>query len=239
MLDFIGTIAITTVMVVVINAVISTLPARPLHRLVLAVLLGAWIGLSVALGSIGAYDDAGQRAFPLIGVMFVIPLIAVSLAAVWSPAVRAALLGLPMPLLIGLNAARVFGILFVLLAVAGRLGGPFPYSAGWGDVITGMLAVPLAWLATRTATSDWLIGAWNAFGALDLILAVFFGMTSASGSALQLFEAGVGSAAMQHLPWALVPTVLVPFFLITHAIIFAQLRARAGRPAGLAAAKLP
>jgi hypothetical protein len=30
---------------------------------------------------------------------------------------------------------------------------------------------------------------------------------------------------MTALPWALVPTVLVPFFLIAHSIVFARLRA--------------
>jgi hypothetical protein len=40
---------------------------------------------------------------------------------------------------------------------------------------------------------------------------------------LQLIHAGVGSEAMQQLPFCLVPTVLVPFYLITHGIIFAQL----------------
>jgi len=31
---------------------------------------------------------------------------------------------------------------------------------------------------------------------------------------------------VQLLPWSLIPTVLVPFYLITHGIVFAQLRAR-------------
>jgi hypothetical protein len=31
---------------------------------------------------------------------------------------------------------------------------------------------------------------------------------------------------MQHLPWSFVPTVLVPLWLILHAIIWAQLRRR-------------
>ena len=33
-------------------------------------------------------------------------------------------------------------------------------------------------------------------------------------------------AAVQLLPWSLIPTVLVPFYLITHGIIFSQLLAR-------------
>jgi len=36
--------------------------------------------------------------------------------------------------------------------------------------------------------------------------------------------AAAGSAAMQQLPWSFVPTVLVPFWLTLHAIIWAELR---------------
>ena len=32
------------------------------------------------------------------------------------------------------------------LAAEGRLTGPFPYSAAWGDIITGVVAVPMLWL---------------------------------------------------------------------------------------------
>lgn len=39
--------------------------------------------------------------------------------------------------------------------------------------------------------------------------------------------AALSPAAMQYLPWALIPTVLVLYLLISHAIIFAQLRASA------------
>jgi hypothetical protein len=38
---------------------------------------------------------------------------------------------------------------------------------------------------------------------------------------------------MQALPWSIVPTVLVPAYLVLHAVIYAQLR-RAGRSAGAA-----
>jgi hypothetical protein len=128
-------------------------------------------------------------------------------------------------LLVGLNVVRVGGVLFVLLAFAGRLSGPFPYSAGWGDFVTGGLAIPVAWLAgSKIGVRDRLMVAWNTFGMLDLIVAVTLGLTSRNGSPLQLIHAGVGSAAMTTLPWAFVPTVLVPLFLVVHAVIFARMR---------------
>ncbi|MGB0084890.1 MAG: hypothetical protein WBP94_05895 [Rhodomicrobiaceae bacterium] len=77
-----------------------------------------------------------------------------------------------------------------------------------------------------------IIAAWNLFGIADLVLAIFLGVTSAEGSPLQLFYAPPGSAAMQHLPWSFVPAALVPFWLIVHATIWAQLRERRGRAHG-------
>ena len=170
--------------------------------------------------------------------MFAAPLAAAALLAAFVPAARAALLAVPLPLLIGLNVWRVLGGLFVLLAVDDRLGGPFPQFAGWGDVITGVLALPVAWLATRAPSSTRNLAlAWNAFGALDLVVAVSLGVVSANGSPLQLIHAGAGSAAMQALPWSVVPTVLVPAYLMLHAVIYAQLR-RAGRSVGAGRAAL-
>jgi len=144
--------------------------------------------------------------------------------------VRASLLGMPVPFLIGLNVWRIAGGFFLLLAAEGRLGGPFPYSAGWGDVITGALALPVAFLALRGQGTA-LVWSWNAFGTLDLIAALAFGIVSANGSPLQIIHAGEGSQAVQMLPWSLIPTVLVPMFLIVHAVIFSRLAGASGRAA--------
>ena len=66
------------------------------------------------------------------------------------------------------------------------------------------------------------IAAWNLFGVADLTLAIAFGITSSEGSPLQIFP-GPGPDAMQYVPWLFVPTVLVPLWLILHAIIAVQL----------------
>ena len=140
---------------------------------------------------------------------------------------RSALLAIPTTLLIGLNVMRVLGVLFLLLAFAGRLSGPFPFSAGIGDIITGVAAIPLALTVARSQSLPAkAIASWNFFGALDLVAAIGLGLTSANGSPLQLIHYGVGSEAMQSLPFCLVPTVLAPFYLITHCVIAAQLSAQ-------------
>ena len=227
MLDFLGIIATAALMVFAVNALITFMDIPRSAKLTLAAIAGLWIGLSAAAASAGWI--AISEPFPIIGIFVATPLIAVAIASAW-PTVREAMLGVPMPLLIGLNIGRVFAVLFLLLAVEGRLAGPFPYFAGWGDIITGVLALPLIWLANyEGAKTNATIAAWNLFGTADLVLAIALGVSSSEGSPLQIFHAALGSAAMQHLPWSFVPTVLVPFWLILHAIIWVQLRRRARR----------
>jgi hypothetical protein len=225
MLDIIdGTIGFAAVTVSFV-ALLGTLALSLAQRLGLAAVLGGWTGLAVALGAAGELVYSPDQPAPLVGILFATPLVLTAATAALFPKVRRALLGMPMPLLIGLNAWRIFGASFLVLAAVGRLSGPFPYSAGLGDIATGVIAVVLARaLVKGKAVSRTAIARWNLFGTLDLVAAVGLGLTSANGSPIQLLHVGVGSEAMQHLPSALVPTVLVPFYLILHAIVAAKLR---------------
>jgi hypothetical protein len=226
MLDLIGTIVLVAVIALSINALSNAMPVSAAARLAIPAVAGAWTGLAAATAASGAFADTGLP-FPWIGAFVALPVVAVAVTAVLVPAFRSALLGIPLPTLVGLNITRVFGFFFVLLAWSGRLDGPFPQSAGWGDVITGVLAVAVIRLSTQSsAISDRAIWIWNAFGALDLFAAIVLGVTSTNGAPLQLIHAGAGSAAVQVLPWALIPTVLVPFYLITHGIVSSQLWTR-------------
>jgi hypothetical protein len=220
MLDFIGTVITAALMVVIVNALTIFMDVSRAARIALAAVIGVWIGLAAAVAEAGWL--AGSRPIA-VGLFVVVPLVAAALATAW-PAARTAMLSIPLPVMVALNVVRVFAVLFLMLAAEGRLSGPFPYSAAWGDIITGAAAVPLLWLLkdgiARHATT---IAVWNLFGAADLVLAIGFGVTSAEGSPLQLFAAP-GSEAMQHAPWSFVPTVLVPIWLILHAIIAVGLR---------------
>jgi hypothetical protein len=230
MLDFIGTIVLVAAIITSINALTGAMPISSSQRLAVSVGAGLWTGLAAALGAANLFVGTNPIGPAVIGTVIALPLVATAIAAQVSPSVRAALMGMPMPFLIGLNVWRVAGGFFLLLAAAGRLGGPFPYSAGWGDVITGALALPVAFLALR-GQGKVLVWSWNAFGMLDLVAALAFGIISANGSPLQLIHAGEGSQAVQMLPWSLIPTVLVPMFLIVHAVIFARLADASARSA--------
>ena len=221
MLDFIGMVITAALMVLVVNALTTFMDVSRAAKITLAAVIGLWIGLAAAAA--GAGWLLISRPIPVVGLFVAVPLLAAALATAW-PAARKAMLSIPMPVMVALNIVRVFAVLFLMLAAEDRLTGPFPYSAAWGDIITGVAAVPVLWLlkdgGTRYTTA---IVAWNLFGAADLVLAIAFGITSAEGTPLQLFP-GPGSEAMQHAPWSFVPTVLVPIWLILHAIIAVQLR---------------
>ena len=233
MLDFIGMVITAALMVLIVNALTTFMDVSRTAKIVLAAVIGVWIGLAAAVSGAGWLPIS--RPVPAVGLFVVVPLLAAAFATAW-PAARKAMLSIPLPVMVALNIVRIFAVLFLMLAAEGRLTGPFPYSAAWGDIITGVIAVPVLWLlrdgGARYTTA---IAAWNLFGAADLVLAIAFGITSAEGSPLQLFP-GPGSEAMQHVPWSFVPTVLVPIWLILHAIIAAQLRrAKLGQAASVVA----
>lgn len=233
MLDFIGMVITATLMVLVVNALTTFMDVSRVAKVTLAAAIGVWIGLAAAAAGAGWVTIS--RPVPVVGLFVAVPLLATALATAW-PAARKAMLSIPMPVMVALNVVRVFAVLFLMLAAEGRLTGPFPYSAAWGDIITGVVALPVLWLlkdgAARHTTA---IAAWNLFGTADLVLAIAFGVTSAEGSPLQLFP-GPGSEAMQHVPWSFVPTVLVPIWLVLHAIIAVQLRrAKLGHAPGVVA----
>ncbi|HZV79000.1 MAG TPA: hypothetical protein VFF60_05225 [Candidatus Binatus sp.] len=221
MLDLLRTLTLGATAGTLFAALLSALPIRPGARLALGAGIGTWISLVIALAGSGAVSGS-----PIVlPVLFALPLVAAGLAAT-SAASRSAMMAIPAQLIIALNAMRVVGVLMVLAGVAGQMSGPFPYFAGIGDIITGVFALPVARLAAKNPR-DARVLSWNIFGTLDLIVAVSLGVTSVNGSPLQVFHVGPGATAMTTLPWALIPLVLVPTFLIGHALIFAHVRAAA------------
>jgi len=221
MLDILRTLTFGATAGTLFAAVLNSLPIRPGSRLALGAGIGSWIALVVALTGSGVV--AGKPF--VLPLLFVLPLVAAGFAAT-SATVRSAMMASPASLIIALNAMRVLGVFMLLAALAGTMSGPFPYSASIGDIITGLFALPIARLAAQNPR-DVRVLEWNIFGALDLIAAVTLGILSANGSPLQLIHAGVGATAMTTLPWALIPLVLVPTFLMGHALVFAHVRAAA------------
>jgi len=187
------------------------------------------VALLAVTGALSSRPDLGAPVFGLAIAASIAVLLALAGAV---PPARRALGTIPLPALIALNVIRVGGFLFLLLFAAGRLSAPFAPSAGWGDIITGVAAPPVAWaLAGGARHARGLVLAWNSFGLLDLLVASSLGMTSALGSPLQLFFQSPGSAAMATWPWALIPAFLVPQLIVQHLAVYWRLPLRRDRAA--------
>src|SRR5215813_8764607 len=106
MLDMIGTIDLCAVIALNIAAFTSALPARLGTRLALAAGAGAWTGLAAIVAAAGTFSNTGTP-FPAIGAFVMLPLVIAGGLALFAPAARAALLAMPMHLLVGLNIARI------------------------------------------------------------------------------------------------------------------------------------
>ncbi len=225
LLNILGAVGLMATLLVMSSTLAQSLKLSLAGRVVLLVVMGGWAGLQVALATGGVLAERLGPA-PLIGIMAAIPMVATGLVALTSRRARAALLGIPTETIVALNIGRLMGVTFVLLAAVGRMGGPFPYSAGWGDIITGADAVLLTILMMRGRVSVGAVALWNTFGTLDLVVALALGGITFGTGLGGLLAAAPGGNEIASLPSALIPTVLVPMYMILHGVVFAQLRGR-------------
>ncbi|MEM7737888.1 MAG: hypothetical protein AAF267_19085 [Deinococcota bacterium] len=121
--------------------------------------------------------------------------------------------GLNQRWLIGLQLFRAIGMVFVLEWSRGNLPAIFALPAGWGDLATALVALAVLLIYRRGAIPKPAIYTVAAVGILDAISAFFFGFLS-SPTNLQLF------AFDQPNQVAAYPTGLIPYFLITFAVLF-------------------
>ncbi len=113
---------------------------------------------------------------------------------------------------------RFIGITFLVLAARGQIAPVFAQRAGWGDIATAALALVLIAAGDpRTPTRRALTHAWNAFGALDLVVAV------GTATWVTLHAVTPGVEPVLALPLVVIPTFFVPIFLASHVFIFRRL----------------
>jgi hypothetical protein len=125
--------------------------------------------------------------------------------------------------LIGLQVYRIFGGIFLVAWAHGDLAGVFALPAGTGDTLTGLLALPTAYLL-YLAPRENRLGAisWNILGILDLITAITIGFLTAPGP-LQLIVQNPPNTLIGTYPTVLIPAFAVPVSLMLHALSLRQL----------------
>jgi hypothetical protein len=230
MFENIGAIAYPALYVALVGVLLGFSPARQSTKIALAAAAALWgvIVVTIAGFGLGAPGAAGPVPIPVVAFAVFFAL----LFAAWGarPQFRDALLSVPLPALVAVNVGRLAGILMAISAAHGGISAPFGPAAGWGDALTGALAIPVAAIAATGPKNRGWVFAWNLLGAADLIDAVTLGALSAPGTPFRVFTEGPGTGAMGALPWIIVPTMLVPLYFLVHFTIAAKLRSEERAP---------
>jgi hypothetical protein len=197
----------------------------------------AWLAAVVSVTSLGLLAPGTAGALPM-PLLISAGLLAVLLGSfTFAAPAREALLSVPLPVLIATNIGRLGGAFFLLLYADGRLSAPFAPAAAIGDIITGALAIPLALsLGFGSDTGRFWVRLWNAFGILDLVVAISLAALSSPGITYRVFMDEPGARVLTTLPWALVPLFLVPVYLLIHFVIAAKLKSQPQRIRSMAVA---
>jgi hypothetical protein len=232
MFETLSAIALTASASIVVVLLSHALARTLLGRLTVAGVLGAWFALVLAIGAAGALDPVRGVGVPGLGLTVALPVAALAGAFFVLPSIRNAMLAIPLPALVAVNAIRILGVIFLMLQAEGKLPAPFAPSAGWGDIFVGVTALPVAWAMLRFGARARLPALlWNTIGIADLINAVALGALSAPGP-LQVFAGPPSSAPMTTLPWLLIPGFLVPALMFIHVVVFYRLaKSEAAAPA--------
>lgn len=191
----------------------SAIADRPHFPRTAAITLAIWLGLAALAGVSGFLLGLPFPAPQLI----ILALVAVTIVTglVRGP-VRDWMDALPLRVLVGVNAVRLIGIVFLVLAARGELNSTVAERAGWGDIATAIMAILLV---VSVRPPRFLLHVWNAFGFLDLVVAV------GTATAVMLQGTIPGAAPLLAFPLSIVPTFFVPLFLAIHVFIFRRLLA--------------
>jgi hypothetical protein len=167
-----------------------------------AVVAAAWLVGVFLLGGAGVFrNDILPPRIPMALVATLLLGYLLLLSATFSRIVAA----VPQHWLIGIQAFRILGSLWLVRYFAGQLPGLFAVPAGIGDVATGLLApfVAYAWYSGKPYARSAAI-AWNLLGMADLVNAVVLGTLTNGGAG------GIG------FPLVLIPAYGVPRAFLIH-----------------------
>lgn len=117
--------------------------------------------------------------------------------------------------LIAVHIFRVLGVFFIILYCYHLLPAKFAFSAGLGDILTAVLALPVAKMVSkRTRWATAAVYAWNILGIMDIVnLLVIAVITGANGNLRE----------MTVFPFVWFPAFAPATILFLHAAVFRKL----------------
>jgi hypothetical protein len=194
--------------------------------------INIWLGVAVPFTlwlavawnlAINGFFQPSVTGFPKLPIAIFAPVIIGLFVLLRSKSIAAVLDATPASWLIALQVYRIFGGIFIVNWVNGTAAAAFAWPAGVGDMLTGIMALPVAWqLASRAENGRSAAIAWNIFGLLDFTVAVTMGTLTTPGP-LQILGLDI-PASLGTYPTVLVPVFAVPSSILLHALSIWQLR---------------
>jgi hypothetical protein len=183
-----------------------------------------WLAIVWWLAVDGAFRP--RPDVPALPVAIFLPAILALPFLLRSQRIGAVLDAAPSPWLVGLQVYRVFGGIFLVAWSQGGISGTFAVPAGVGDVLVGLLALPVAYLlyAGAPGARAAAIG-WNVLGLVDFAIAIGIGILSAPGP-LQLIVPDRPNAQLGTFPTVMIPAFAVPSSILLHVLSLRQLLRR-------------
>lgn len=154
------------------------------------------------------------NAGPLLIILFLV----IGNTGLYKRLLRAA----PLESLIRLHVFRVVGVFFLVIYFYHLMPARFAFSAGMGDIVTALLAIPVAKaIAQKKSWSIKAAYAWNFLGLLDIVTAVVLAVVTARAD---MATGAHGDQEMTLFPFVWFPAFAPATILFLHAGIFSKLR---------------
>src|SRR5215470_9173333 len=163
---------------------------------------------------------------PLLLVLILLSFVAVYFGSYFSAASK--LIDSPgLAWLVGLQVFRLAVEIFLDLGYrAGFVPVQMTIEGRNWDVVTGLTALPMAWLVAKNKAPKWLIYAWNVMG-LALLLNVMTIAALSMPTPLRQFHNELANTFVVYFPYVWLPTYLVQVAWMSHLLIFRAAKARA------------
>ena len=124
--------------------------------------------------------------------------------------------------LIYLHVFRLLGVFFLLLYFYHLQPAGFAFSAGMGDILTGLFAIPVAKMVSKGKPwSKKVAIAWNIFGILDIVTLLVIVGINARNSVISGVQ---GDMEMVMFPFVWLPAFAPATILFLHTVVFRKLR---------------
>jgi hypothetical protein len=193
--------------------------------LAIAIPFTLWLAVIWRLSFIGFFHPIpGSTGVPALPIAIFAPVLIGLLLLMRSKRVAAVFDATPPSWLVGIQVYRIFGGIFLVNWVRGSIPGIFALPAGTGDVLVGLLALPVALYMSSGTSSGRTAGiAWNLLGLTDFAIAITMGALSSPGR-LHVLSLSHPNVQIGTYPTVMIPAFGVPSSIILHVLSLWQLR---------------